>query len=644
MDEHAGIIELRQASIASITIKPRFVGSKLDFDPVGEAVDLSSKPQNISLPDNWDKALPMRSGIYRYDIEIPASYQERGVSALYIPRAGNSAWIELNGLLVGEYGQFLPPFPNYSAYPLKILLPEHMFLPGAQRLSVTIAGNQYGSAGLSEVYVGPHDAIETIVKRAYWTQVNGVWVVAGSTGVIGFMSLLLWIRIRQRVYLYFALASVTWSVRLLMPLVIAPWLSPKWWTWVYFILFSVYITFVCLFSMDVIAHQGKGIRNMLWAFLLTSLVLISWSVVANEFQLRTIVLLLSMLVSGAAAILVYRETAKQPEAGRLLLSLAATVVLIAGTRDYVQVQLGEKGYSIPTWGRYASVMFMFVLAWIVMERFSRAMQSYQTSARFYELQFARKQTELEATYDHLRDAEKRQAVEDERRRIMREMHDGLGSSIVTAMSLVDRKDPKQNDLGDALNNCMGELRMAIDALQPHENDLLAALGTLRTRITPALERAGMQLKWDVEQIPAIERLTPEMTLHLYRFVQEAISNAIKHSGATQLTLRTGFDWKREWVNVMIDDNGKGWKPFAPGTRKGGGSDSLRARAHALGGIARILNLKPGTRVQLSFPRGSVGSGSAAENGVSMPESGFVSSSPSDFMPSQPLATPAPGSS
>jgi signal transduction histidine kinase len=466
-------------------------------------------------------------------------------------------------------------------------------------------------------------------------------VVSGAAAVIGAMSFLLWVRIRQRVYLYFAIASLVWSFRLLMPLAVSPWLPPKLWTWLYFVLFSVYITFVCLFSMDVIAHKGMGIRRMLWAFLFASFMLISWGVAINDFQLRMVVLVLSMLVSLAASIPVFRETIKQPEMGRLLLSLAALVVLVAGVRDYSQIQINENGYSTPTWGRYASIMFMFVLAWIIMERFSRAMQSYQTSARFYELQFARKQTELEATYDHLRGAEKQQAVEDERRRIMREMHDGLGSALVTAMSLIDRKDEKQNDLSDALNNCMGELRMAIDALQPHDNDLLAALGTLRTRITPALERAGMQLKWDVEQIPAIERLTPEATLHLYRFVQEAISNAIKHSGATQLTLRTSFDWRREWVNVMIDDNGKGWKPFAPGVRKGGGSDSLRARAHALGGIARILDLKPGTRVQLSFPRGTM-TDIAAQNGVSVPNSGFASSAPPiDFGPTLPMPEAGP---
>ncbi len=629
----SGTLTLTQAQRVSVTVVPTKV-RPADLDPVGKLVATGQDAQAVTLPDNWDKELPMRTGLYRYDLTVPATLKPTGLMALYIPRGGNSLWVELNGHLVAEFGEVTKPYPNYAGYPLHALLPVEFFVEGPQTVSITVAGNAYSNAGLSEIYIGPLPAIEDMLESKVWSQINGVWVLSSATAVIGVMSLLLWVRIRQRVYLYFAIASLVWSFRLQMPLAISPWLPPQVWTWLYNVLFSVYITFVALFSMDVIAHKGQGIRRSLWAFLIASVVLITLGVAFSHYQFRNIVLLMSLLVTLGATILAFRETYKQPESGRILLCFAATAVMIAGARDYVLIQVNNARYAIPTWGRYASILFMFVLAWIIMERFSRAMQSYQTSARFYELQFARKQAELEATYDHLRGAEKRQAVDDERKRIMREMHDGLGSSLVTAMSLVDHEDAKQNHLGDALNNCMGELRMAVDALQPHDNDLLAALGTLRTRITPALERAGMKLKWDVEQIPAIERLTPETTLHLYRFVQEAITNAIKHSGATSLTLRTSFDWRREWVSVMIDDNGKGWRPFAPSVRKGGGSDSLRARAHALGGIARIIDMKPGTRVQLSFPRGSVSDVNTVSEPVSVPNSGFSNSHPSGFAPTQ----------
>lgn len=587
---HAAPLRIDQATVRQIVA----------FDsPATPQADVAS----IKLPDGWDRAKPARSGVWQYDVRVPLARNAAIAHDLFIPRAGNSLTVALNGQRIEQFGSLSRPLSNYSGVPHRVALPDAFWVDGPeQRLTITVAGEPYNSAGLSQLWVGPSQAIAPMAQRAEWVQVRGVWVLSGATMVLGLMSLLLWVRIRQRLYLFYALASVVWSLRVLMPLATDPFLPWPLWNWIYYSAFSVYVTLVALFALDVVNYQVPAARHALVVFGVVSVVLLVAVVWFDVLRLRTVILALTVVASALATGIVIRATLRQPETGRMLLCAAALLAVGTGARDWWAVQINPEGFGEYTWVRYGSMLFMLVLAWIVMERFSRAMQGLQTSARFYEIQFARKQGELESTYAQLHDAEKRQAVEGERRRIMREMHDGLGSSLVTAMSLVDRNDSKQAGLIDALNNCMGELRMAVDALQPHDNDLLVALGTLRARITPALERAGIALKWDVEQIPAIERLTPDATLQLYRFVQEAITNAIKHSGATQLTLRTGFDWSREWVDVSIEDNGRGWRPFDAATRKGGGTDSLRARAHALGGIARISALDPGTRVQLSFPR------------------------------------------
>ncbi|MDE2047927.1 MAG: sensor histidine kinase [Betaproteobacteria bacterium] len=595
--------------------------------PVDVPTGTPMQPQPVTLPDWWDHAKPLREGVYRYDVAVPLKPEPGVFYDLFIARAGNSLRVELNGHLIEQFGALHRPYANYAGLPLEVGLPSSFLRPDGQTLTITVAGEPFSTAGLSQVWIGPSEVIDPMMFRAEWVQVRGVWVVSGATAVLGLMSLLLWVRIRQRLYLYYAIASLVWAARILMPLAVVPLAPVPLWNWFFFVSYSAYIALVSLFSLDVIAYPHSGLRRMEWGFLALSMLLLTISVFADSYTLRSINNFLSIGAAFVPAVMVTVYTFRQPETGRVLLSLAAIVAVAVGIRDYVVIQINPAGYGEYTWARYASVLFMMTLAWIVMERFSRAMQGFQTSARFYEIQFSRKQSELEATYDQLREAEKRQAVEDERRRIMREMHDGLGSTLVTAMSLVDRGDTKQAPLIDALSDCMGELRMAIDALQPHDNDLLAALGTLRTRIAPALERAGIKLRWEVEPIPAIDRLTPEATLQLYRFVQEAISNAIKHSGATELTLRATFDWKREWVSVMIDDNGRGWNPFEPGTRRGGGTDSLRARASALDGIARISALKPGTRVQLSFPRGPLSSSTADASGSRAADAPFTDPPP-----------------
>jgi signal transduction histidine kinase len=249
----------------------------------------------------------------------------------------------------------------------------------------------------------------------------------------------------------------------------------------------------------------------------------------------------------------------------------------------------------------AMIGFLALQTWELVERFNRALQSYRVNAAYFEQQLAVKRDELQATFAQLRDAERNEAVEEERRRIMREIHDGLGSTLVNAMALA-KSGPTPPQLTQALQHSMDELRMAIDALQPHEDDLLTALGTLRSRIEPALKGAGIELVWRVEPVPRLPQLTAANTLHLYRFAQEAFANVVKHAGARSVTLATRHDAASGIVELTIDDDGCGWQPDAPGAQLGRGTHTMRLRAQQLGGELRIeRRAEGGTRVALRLP-------------------------------------------
>jgi signal transduction histidine kinase len=338
---------------------------------------------------------------------------------------------------------------------------------------------------------------------------------------------------------------------------------------------------------------------------------------------------LNVLVALGFAGFVGYSAFSKPTVSRALLFVALCGLFLALVFGITKHGLGGmRAYLFP-WLAYAMLLFCILQTWELLEGYNRALRSTRVNARYFETQLEAKRAELDASFGALRDAASSEAVEQERRRIMREIHDGIGSSLVNAMSLVRRDDPEQESIGLALQDSMNELRMAIDALQPHEADLLTALGTLRTRVQPALKAAGIELKWEVQPVPEISRLTPENTLHLYRFVQEAFANVIKHAQATRVTVITDFDERRDMVSVMIDDNGKGWRPHRAGERRGGGSETLRLRAQKLGGLARIMPLAPGTRVMLSFPRSaSAAAASIAHADFSPSVPGFVPSRPS----------------
>jgi signal transduction histidine kinase len=165
-------------------------------------------------------------------------------------------------------------------------------------------------------------------------------------------------------------------------------------------------------------------------------------------------------------------------------------------------------------------------------------------------------------------------------------------------------DLKREDLQSMLSYALEELRMTIDSMEQMEGDLPTMLGTLRRRIGPALEAAGIELVWDVHDVPAVfdvndKPLEARSVMHLFRCLQEIFANVIKHAKASRVTVTTVLTEQGVVLSVM--DNGRGMDRVE---REGGhGLDNVRARAAAIGAVADWTKLDTGgTRVRLIFTR------------------------------------------
>ncbi len=90
-------------------------------------------------------------------------------------------------------------------------------------------------------------------------------------------------------------------------------------------------------------------------------------------------------------------------------------------------------------------------------------------------------------------------------------------------------------------------------MEPVETDLLLLLATLRFRLQPRLESAGIRLRWDVRDVPPLPWLDQRHALHILRILQEAFTNAVKHADAGEITVAT--DHRGDAVYVRVSDNG-----------------------------------------------------------------------------------------
>jgi two-component system, NarL family, sensor kinase len=199
------------------------------------------------------------------------------------------------------------------------------------------------------------------------------------------------------------------------------------------------------------------------------------------------------------------------------------------------------------------------------------------------------------------------AREEERRRLRRDLHDGLGPSLASlamrleaASDLID-DDPAQasnlvSRLSDQAREGIGEVRRLVEGLRPPALDQLGLVSALRHR---AAEHgsAGAGVPWSVEADDDIEPLPAAVEVAAYRIVVEAVTNVQRHSGADRCVVRLArLDGD---LRIDVSDTGSG---LAPDRRPGVGLSSMRERAEELGGSFEAGD-RPGggTVVQVRLP-------------------------------------------
>jgi signal transduction histidine kinase len=286
----------------------------------------------------------------------------------------------------------------------------------------------------------------------------------------------------------------------------------------------------------------------------------------------------------------------------MLLCAAGFVVILAGFRDLVVVRILKHGSDSFSILPHAVFVFVLFMGWIVVERYSRQFVDYRELNNSLEKRIAEREAELGASYARLAQQSEQQATLQERQRIMRDIHDGVGAHLVSLLSLVKRGDVPPDRLQAEINVALDELRVAVDSLQPVHGDLTTVLATLRYRLQPRLEAAGLKVGWDVAELPALAILTPQMVLQIQRVLLEAFTNVLRHANATRIDISARSIDHPPALVLEVKDNGAG---FAATQQKphGLGIQNMRHRSEAIGAT---LLIEPadggGTRVRLTLPK------------------------------------------
>lgn len=216
-----------------------------------------------------------------------------------------------------------------------------------------------------------------------------------------------------------------------------------------------------------------------------------------------------------------------------------------------------------------------------------------------------REAELAAVHEREKALLARQAASDERQRIVRDMHDGVGGSLLGLQMQLRHGDPPRERIEQAVASSLADLRLMVDALDQPEATLSEALLGFERRLREQLQGAGIALVFEVSLDDADLALGTRATLHLLRLLQEAVSNACRHARARTIAVRVRR--AGAGLELAVEDDGVGIDPQAA---PGRGLAGMRARAAEIGAGIEIERAAPGTRVRVVLPVRDAVQGSA----------------------------------
>lgn len=582
----------------------------LDRAQASLPLDPDAPGQLVALPHILDDQSPAWWGRVDYELIWPTALRYEPDTprrlALLVPRVGMRMRVLLNGEEIHRFGWDAPFSRTVNAtwFPHFVPLPVSLLAERASdnHLVIQVHAQVLERSGLWPVQLGDADTLEKRYRTLYFCQVTGTWMMAMVSLLVGLLALIMWRSLRERLFLLVGMASLAHMIRMLLSVIPDLPLSYDTYFFVHRVSFSVYAGFFILTIEELFGRRLRWVRMAAWGLVAIAPFWMLWILWVQDYTLYR------MWAGGMAGLAgvslvwaVWDDIRRRhfPDE-HLLVVVVAAFTLVTAVRDFLVVQLNFPGDADLRWTSIGGSALMLTMGWVLVDRATAWARTVHRLNDSLAQTVAQREAELRTAFERLQVAERQRAIEEERRRLIRDMHDGLGSQLVQTLNLVRSAGAgvDRASIEAMLAQALDELRLTLDSFEPMEGDLPAILGTLRRRLGPALETAGIELRWEVQDVPPVESLDSRGVMHLFRCLQEILANVVKHAHARRITVST---WQRDdQVILTIEDDGVGLPRPEVRQTEGRGLRNVLTRAAKIGASVRFYDAHPGTGIELAF--------------------------------------------
>lgn len=548
-------------------------------------------PRQVALP-YWPRLTPGRAQTMSCSVDLQIPPERLSDTTVLVLNFGDAMAIDVNGHRVARASLFEMRALRWVALPTLTQVNPSSLQPGLNRLHITVSAVDRPPQ-LGRVFIGHHAELLPYYQPRWFVAAILPTLLCGAEIALAMVFALIWAgRRHETAYGWLAVflfgGGLHGSV-LIPDFGLSRWFDNFWNTTV------LWETLVCLLFIRAVA--GLPSRRRDWLFAVPPALVTIGTLVMPPATVSgpvlgcgavTVVVMLGICIwwLGWAAARGNRD------ALILLIGIVGMVSFIV--RDIMMIFgfLPQSAYI----GRIGLTAFMITVSTLMTLRFTRAMREVDRTADVLRERVDAAEAELRETYEELRVRREAEAIERERSRLMRDLHDGIGGELASMLALADSPKPRSAEIASHARAALSDMRLIISSLEDYGGDLALALGAWRERAAPQVRAAGLQLDWRVDDLPPIPNLGPAQVLDILRIVQEAVTNVIKHAEASTIVLEARAD--TDSLTISVRDDGAG---TAAETR-GHGMRNMRERAARLAATLDIRRTGEGTEVLLRIPR------------------------------------------
>lgn len=557
------------------------------------AANASYKPVELPFTDCCDRAY----FALRLTFQLPAVPPE-GLGMVTVQQVDNFILL-VNGSTVLSEGRM--EFGNQTFHgqqPKQVRFPSGLLQQGDNQITLITVRDGFPYTDLYPPILAPYEQIVPWAAFRMWQMTDLALLSGFATFLMGLFALLMLWRTQDRLFAFWLSAlCFSWSALFAYGLVLSPPFGGMGRMIAFFAINSL-VSASLLGFID--AWTG---RSMKW---LQCFILLAWFLFAGGAAIALHNLPMPVAYDSASsvwvgfslafgALVVVRliwhfvsiEEPRRLEAA--LLSIIGVCVIADGIGEVFGSNAG--GYLLEG----ATLLLVAIIAAFLQRNFTLFQSSFALNTMLGERLSAR-EAELSEVHSRERERVRREAHDDERRRIMRDMHDGLGSQLMGMLLSARRGVADPEKTAEGLQSVIDEMRLMIDSMDSVGESLGSALMTFHDRVRPRVEASGFALDWINTVDNPLPDYAPRAVLQVFRVLQEAVTNALKHSGGDRITvsITRGDDGR---LSLIVADNGSGLKPSP---HAGRGLRNMQTRASLIGATLTVAGDETGTRICMSL--------------------------------------------